>query len=110
MREIKESDWKILRQLHKVTLERFCEEILLDLGRISSDRSRSSHEKYLDLCAHLQKRDKEIAKAFDSPRRSNAYLMIATLKRQGFMTEEEFARFSQETRETVDVILGVARL
>ena len=30
MREIKESDWKILRQLHSDALERFCRRILLD--------------------------------------------------------------------------------
>ncbi len=110
MRDIKESEWKILRQVHRVALDRFCERILRELERIGSDRSKSPHQKYLDLWAHLQKRDKEMAKYFDPLKRSNAFLMIASLKHQGYMTEEELARFSPETRETVDVILGVARL
>ena len=37
MREIKESDWKILRQLHSVALERFCEQILFEIEEIRSD-------------------------------------------------------------------------
>ena len=48
MREIKEPDWKILRQLHKVALERFCERILREVERVNSDHSKSFHEKYLE--------------------------------------------------------------
>ncbi len=110
MRDIKESDWKFLRQVHKIALDRFCEKVLRELEHIASDRSRSSHQKYLDISAHLQKRDREIAKYFDPLKRSNAFLMIAGLKHQGIMTDEELSLFSPETRDTVDVILGVARL
>ncbi len=110
VRDIKESDWRILRQVHKAALDRFCDKALHELERIASDRSKSSHQKYLDVWTNLHQRDKEIAKFFDPLKRSNAFLMIATLKHQGLMTDEELARFGPETRETVDVILGVARL
>lgn len=110
MRDIKESDWKFLRQVHKIALDRYCDKVLRELERIASDRSKGSHQKYLDISAHLLKRDKEIAKYFDPLKRSNAFLMIAGLRHQGFMTDEEFSLFCPETRETVEVILGVARL
>jgi hypothetical protein len=48
MREIKESDWKILRQVHKEALERFCEQILLEVERINSDSAKSFHQRYLE--------------------------------------------------------------
>src|SRR5215813_7777767 len=46
--EIKESDWKLLRQLHPVALERFCRRILEELERINSDSAKSFHQRYLD--------------------------------------------------------------
>jgi hypothetical protein len=34
MREIKEPDWKVLRRVHPLALERFCEGVLAEIGRI----------------------------------------------------------------------------
>ncbi len=106
MREIKELDWKILRQLHKVALERFCERILLEIERVYSDRTKSFHEKYLEVWALLRRRDKEMARAFDDLRRSRALIQIASMKGLGVLTDDELRRFSQETQELVGVLLG----
>jgi hypothetical protein len=106
MREIKESDWKLLRQLHSEALERFCKQILLEIESINSDRAKSFHRKYLDTYALLQRRDKEIAQTFDDLRRSTAFIHLASMKGRGLLTEDEFLRFSQETREVVDLLLG----
>jgi hypothetical protein len=46
-REISESDWKLFRQFHPLALERFCEQVLADLGRLASDPGKSAHERYL---------------------------------------------------------------
>ena len=35
--EIKESDWKLLRRLHQVALERFCERALTDVQSALAD-------------------------------------------------------------------------
>jgi hypothetical protein len=69
MREIKESDWKILRQLHSQALERFCKQILLEIERINCDSAKTFHRKYLDIYGVLQRRDKEIAQTFNGLRR-----------------------------------------
>jgi len=106
MREIKESDWKLLRQLHSEALERFCKQILLEIERINSDRAKSFHRKYLDIYEVLQRRDKEIAKTFDDLRRSTALTQLASVKARGLLTEDEFLRFSQETQNAVDRLLG----
>jgi hypothetical protein len=106
MREIKESDWKLLRQLHSEALERFCKQILLEIELINSDRAKSFHRKYLDIYEVLQRRDKEIAQTFNDLRRSTAWTQLASMKACGLLTEDEFLRFSQETQNAVDLLLG----
>jgi hypothetical protein len=106
MRDIKESDWKVLRQLHTEALERFCKQVLLEIARINSDRAKSFHQKYLDIYAVLRRRDKEIAQTFDNLRRSRAFMQLASIKARGLLTEDEMLRFSQETRDAVDLLLG----
>ena len=107
MREIKESDWKILRQLHTVALERFCERILLEIEQIHSDTTKSFHQKYLQIYAALRRRDKEIALTFNDLRRSTALHQLTAMRARDLLTEEEFSRFSQETRDSVALVLEI---
>lgn len=106
MREFKESDWKILRQVRSEALERFCKQILSEIERMNSDSAKSFHRKYSDIWELLRRRDKELAQAFDNPRRSAAFIQLASMKGLGLLTEDEFLRFSQETRDAVDLLLG----
>ena len=101
MREIKESDWKILRQLHSRALERFCKQILLEVEQINSDSTKSFHQKYLAIYEIMQRRNKEIAQIFDDLRRSTALTQLAAMKAHGLLSEDEFSRFSQETQKLV---------
>lgn len=109
MREIKESDWKFLRQMHTVALERFCAQILLEIQRINSDNAKSFHQKYLDIFKVLYRRDKEMAETFDGLRRSRAMSQLASRKDRGLVTEDDFLCSSQETRDAVDRMLGARR-
>jgi hypothetical protein len=68
MLEIKESDWKLLRKVHKEALERFCKQILAEVKRINSDDAKDYHRRYLDLWELLRQRDKELAVAFNDLR------------------------------------------
>ena len=106
MRAIKESDWKILRQLKSQALERLCEEILLEIAQINADTAKTFHERYLSVYKILQRRDKEIAAIFNGFSRSTALLRLAAMKRRGLVTEDEFSRFSQETQEAIALILS----
>ncbi len=105
MREIKESDWKILLQLHSDALERFCKQILLEIEFIHSQSTKSFHQKYLDIYATLQRRDKEIAQTFNNLRRSTALIQLVEMKARGLLIEDEFSRFSQETQDIVAPML-----
>ena len=42
--QIKESDRKLFRQLRLIALDRFCQRVLNEVGRISADPGRSNHE------------------------------------------------------------------
>jgi hypothetical protein len=106
MREIKESDWKIFRQLHKVALQRFCERVLAESALLHRDTTRSAHERYRAIYQLFRERDKELARLFDDFRRSTALMQLAAIKARGLLTDEEFARFSEETQNLVAVLLG----
>jgi hypothetical protein len=107
IREIKESDWKFLRQFHKEALERFCERILSEIERINSDGAKSFHQRYLDIYKIIHRRDKEIAQTFNGLRRSTALIQLASMKRRGLLTDDELLCFSEETRDGVDRLLSL---
>ena len=45
-RDIKESDWQLLRELAPLALDRFCERVLGEVTGVATDGSRSNHERY----------------------------------------------------------------
>jgi hypothetical protein len=104
--QIRESDWKILRDLSKVALERFCERTLGEIAAITIATSRGAHERYLEVFRLIDRRDEELALAFNGLRRSNAVIKLATMRSRGLLTEDEYQRFSDETRDVVERILS----
>jgi hypothetical protein len=106
---MKESDWKTFRQLSEVALARFCQRVLDEVGQVTADASRSPHERYLAIYRLIHDRDDELADAFNDPRRSQADLQLALIQFHGLLTEEEMGRFSDETRESVELLLQLRR-
>jgi len=60
--EINESDWKVLRRLHPVALERFCERVLTEIGSVKNDDARDFHERYLNIFKIVERHDREMAR------------------------------------------------
>jgi hypothetical protein len=106
LRAIRESDWKLFRELRSVALERFCERVLDETVRVASEADKTSHERYLAVYALIDQRNEELASAFDNPRRSTALVQLAHLQGHELLTEEEFSRFSSETREIIQLLMG----
>jgi hypothetical protein len=109
MRAIKESDWKLLRQLRLIALERFCERVLKEVARRSSASNKTFHQRYLEIYRLLQRRDRELGDAFNNPRRSVAVQQLTGIYALGLLSEEEFLRFSPEMRSAVEAILDIVR-
>jgi hypothetical protein len=108
-RGIHERDWKVFRQLQPLALDRFCQRVLAELGGLAADASKSHHERYLMVFKLLQQRDEELADAFNNPRRSTALVQLARIQFHDLLSAEEFARFSPETRTSVEMFLEMWR-
>jgi hypothetical protein len=100
-RDIKESDWKVFRELRSIALERFCRRILDEIQQEAADADRGTHERYLAVYDRIRRRDREIADAFNDPRRSTAIQRLLAIQSHRLLTEEELGRFSPEIRESL---------
>jgi hypothetical protein len=105
--EIKESDWKLLRQLHRVAMERFCRRAIDGIGAAVTDQPGTYHECFLEVFALVNESNRELARIFDNPRRSKATLILASMMEERLLSEEEFSQFGPETRGSVEAILGM---
>lgn len=111
MREFPERDWRVLRSLKDEALSRLCKRILKEVQPLvadAEDSSRGWHERYLALWALVRERNEDVAIAFDGLRRSTAMLQLAAMRRMNLLTDEEFMRFSQDTRDCINRLLRVA--
>ncbi len=101
---VSESDWKVFRKLREPALERYCERVLNELDRISSDESRSHHERYLEVFQLLRDRDEMLARAFDAPRRSQMLQQLATMHALDLLEADDLAHFAPDIQERIAAI------
>jgi hypothetical protein len=105
-RHLPERDWKTLRALLPVTLDLFCERVLAEVSGITSNTSRSNHERYQAIYKLIEERGRQIQDAFGDMRRSRAVMRLGHMCELGLVTEEEFARFSDDMRGVVEHFWG----
>jgi cell fate regulator YaaT (PSP1 superfamily) len=104
-----ESDWKVLRAVKDAALNRLCERILGECRRVMDAGGLSAHQRYLKLFKLLHDRDDDIAMAFNDMRRSRALNRISWMYYLKLLTDEEWDRFSPQTRETALFLAGMIR-
>ena len=102
MRHIKESDWKYLRKIKDEILNRHCDAILEVIDLIIENRKGEEHKSYIQIYRLLENKDKEIAVTYNDLKRSNAIEKIYLMRKHLAMTDEEFSKFSVETKDLVD--------
>lgn len=93
-----EADWRVVRELRALALERFCERVLAEADAAGRLGEGSAHVRYVALYRVLERRDRELARAFDSPRRSAMLMQLAELTRLGLLHADEIALFSDDTQ------------
>jgi len=86
-----ERDWKHLRALHRVALDRYCARILKECVAVVSDSTSSPQEQYLRLYRLLRERDASVATAFDDLRRSTATRRLASMVALDLLTANVIA-------------------
>ena len=69
-----EADWKLLRELHPIALNRYCQKALEDIKQIADDADKSPHETDLEIYKAVQSQDQDIRLGFT----------ICAVQRRGF--------------------------
>jgi hypothetical protein len=59
--EIRESDWRLFRRLHKIALERICKRVLKEVHEAAGEHTESYHHSYLKVFGLIRDCDKTIA-------------------------------------------------
>jgi hypothetical protein len=96
-----ERDWKHLRTVHEVALERFCTRVLDAAVAIAQDGGLSAHERYLQLFQLLDERNAAMATAFDDMRRSTGLQRLIAMVGLNVLTRQELAGFNPDVQATV---------
>ncbi|MCP5049875.1 MAG: hypothetical protein GY940_22090 [bacterium] len=100
--KIKESDWKYLGKLFPILLERAGGIINKKAQAILENKKNQEQLKvYRSLYRHIKESDEMIADCFDDHKRSRAKQKILMLMQYEIKLEEEFEKFSDDTKETV---------
>jgi|SRR5579862_6709320 len=105
--QIPESDWKVLRELEPVLLERFCKRALAYITEAANDSAQTRHQGFLQIFQLTQKQNNDLALAFDDIRRSNALPKLMAMRSLGLLTDEEFMRFRPDTRSLIDESVSI---
>jgi hypothetical protein len=74
---------------------------LQEIARLATDASSGAHQRYLTIYALMQRRDREIARTFNDPRRSRALQQLSAMHALGLLEVGELNAFTEETREAV---------
>ena len=96
----------MLRRVHPLALERYCERVLAEIERIRRNSVQSAHQRYLDIFRDRRTARPGNGSIFDDPKRSNALTMLARIRSNGLLTEDEFSSLSPETRSAIKLLLG----
>ncbi|WP_419533467.1 hypothetical protein [Endozoicomonas sp.] len=102
MYKLPERDWKVVKKLHPILLQRYCQQVFEDVHALTEGDECDYQAAYLKLYKLVRDRNKNIGHLFDGFSRGQATMMIMTWKRQHLITEEELAMFSDETQAAVD--------
>lgn len=94
-----EADWQHLRRLQPIALDRLCDKALKQIVRACNTPGKTNHERYLAVYRLIERRDQDIARAFNDMRRSTALICIGAMHKLGLFTAEEFAGFSVGVRQ-----------
>ena len=92
MTHFAESDWKRLKALHPIALDRYCGRVLTEVANIGNGTEPSNHEKYRKLYQLLRERDNTVARIFNDVKRSSAQTMLGRMVLEGLVEDRRAQR------------------
>jgi hypothetical protein len=105
--DIKESDWKIFKQIHRIAMDRYFERAASEIRFLMTDQSKSNQERFWLVADAIKRGQKEAARLFDDSRRSTALIQLAMIHSKKLLADDEMSRFSPDARERVRCYLGI---
>jgi hypothetical protein len=102
-----ERDWRQLRRVHAIALERFSAQVLDEAAAVIHDGDRSAHARYLALFRLVHDRNAAMATAFDDLRRSTGLQRLSAIIGVDVLTEEDLAGFQPEVRDAARALRQV---
>jgi hypothetical protein len=99
---MKESDWKIFKEIKERAIEQFCTDALQEFGEVINDNKLHVHNRYLLLYKLVQNRDKQMRLLFDDHSRSKAILQLLAIRGEGLANDELLNKLSEEFLDATD--------
>jgi hypothetical protein len=99
---MKESDWKIFKQIKEKAVEQFCHQALEEFEEVINNKTEHVHNRYLMLYKLVQNRDKQMQLLFDDHSRSKAPLQLLAIRGEGLADESLLSKLSEEFLKTTD--------
>jgi len=99
---MKESDWKIFKQIKEKAIEQFCTKALNEFEEVITDKKEHVHNRYLFLYELVQNTNKRMALIFDDHSRSKATMQLVAIRGEGLADEQLLSKLSDEFLEHTD--------
>jgi hypothetical protein len=107
---IPEADWKTLRGMSDVLLERASSRALKRVEKTIAKQEEDPHKKYIKLWRVMEDEDRKIARVFNDMKRSNALTKILDMVRYNLLTTDDLDEYTRETKERLKAITGANKL
>ena len=99
---MKESDWKVFKQIKDKAIELFCSRALREFEAVITNENDHLHDRYLRLYKLVRDRDKKMGRLFDDHSRSKAILQLLAIRAEGLADESLLGKLSEETLKYSD--------
>ena len=99
---MKESDWKVFKEIKDKALDTYCKNILDESKKIISKDDKSAHNRYLKLYKHIKEKDQIIARLFNGHSRSKAWSQLYNIRQEDLADESLLLKLSAEFLESTD--------
>ena len=99
---MKESDWKVFKQIKEKAIQLFCNNALSEYEEIIKSNKDDSQETYTYLYRMVVNRDKQMALLFDGHSRSKATLQLLAIRGEGLADEDLLKKLSDDFLQQTD--------
>ena len=100
--QMRESDWKIFKQIKQKAMEEYCEEALKEFSEIINDDKGHVHNRFWLIRRLAQNREKEMSLIFDYDSRSKAPIQLMLIRKEGLANHHLLSKLSDNFLEQTD--------